>query len=378
MLIAGGSDPRYVSTGHILYWRDGSLWGVPFDLSSRQLTGSPVIVLRDVMAGEANGQAHFSVSASGTLVYLSGRDTQQERSLMLVDRSGTAKPLTSDRRAFETPSISPDGRRIVVTITAANDSLWSMEFDRPSLTRITYEAENAFPIWSPDGTRLALGRHRGGEARQLFTMPSDGSTTPQRLHASFRNEEPHSWTREGDLLAFTRAEPTGNDIWVVNMTGELKPRPLLATRFNETNPRFSPDGRWIAYTSDESGRVEVYVRPFPGPGQKRLVSSDGGTEPRWRADGRELFYRRGEAFLSVDVTQTPRLSVSLPRVLFKGPAPIDQKWSTWDVLPDGQRFVLTQDFAQPRAAVSLVQNWFGELRAKLASQSIKIYFRTPP
>ena len=210
VLIAGGSDARYVPTGHILYWHEGSLWAVPFDLSTRQLTGSAAVVLPDVMIGEANGQAHYSVSANGTLVYLSGRDTQQERSLMLVDRAGTAKPLTTDRRAFETPAVSPDGRRIATTVTAANDSLWTIEIGRPSLTRITYEAENAFPVWSPDGTRLAIGRHRGGEPRQLFVMPSDGSTPPAQLHQSSRNEAPYTWTRTGDLMAFVRSEATGN------------------------------------------------------------------------------------------------------------------------------------------------------------------------
>ena len=240
VLITAGSDARYVSTGHILYWRDGSLWGVPFDLSSRQLTGSAVVVLPDVMASEANGQAHYSVSANGTLVYLPGRDTQQERSLIFVDRAGTAKPLTTDRRAFETPAVAPDGRRIVVTVVAANDSLWTMELGRPSLTRITYEAENALPVWSPDGTRLAFSRHKGGEVRQLFVMPSDGSTPPVQLHQSTRNESPSTWTRNGDLMAFVRMEATGNDIWVASMSGDPKPRPLLATRFNENQSALFP------------------------------------------------------------------------------------------------------------------------------------------
>ena len=364
VLIAGGSDARYFTTGHILYWREGSVWAVPFDLSNRQLAGSATVVLPDVMFGEANGQAHYSVSANGTLVYLPGRDTQQERSLMLVDRAGTAKPLTADRRAFETPAVSPDGRRIATTVTAANDSLWTIEIGRPSLTRITYEAENAFPVWSPDGTRLAIGRHRGGQPRQLYVMPSDGSTPPAQLHQSSRNEAPYAWTRTGDLMALVRSDATGNDIWLASMTGEPKPRPWLATRFNETNPQFSPDGRWLAYTSDESGQTEVYVRPFPGPGQKRLVSSEGGTEPRWRRDGREIFYRRGEAVMAVDVTQSPELSFSIPKLLFKGPYPSEQQWSNWDALPDGQHFVMVQDHAQPRTALTLVQNWLVELRAR--------------
>jgi len=199
----------------------------------------------------------------------------------------------------------------------------------------------------------------------MFVMPADGSTAPEMLRDSGeRAEAPESWSA-GGVLAFTRIETTGQDIWVIDVEGERKARPFLATRFNEFHPRFSPDGKWMAYVSDESGRTEVYVRPFPGPGQKFVVSSDGGMEPRWRGDGRELFYRMGDSIITVDVTAGPILSFSLPRVLFKGSyVPSVTNYSTWDVMPDGQGFVLIQALAQPRTSISLVQNWFQELRKK--------------
>jgi hypothetical protein len=359
-LFEGGTDARYLPTGHILYWHEAALWIVPFDLAALKVTGTAKPAVPDVMISEANGQAHVSLAANGTLIYITGRDTQQEASMMLVDRSGVARVATAERKSFATPAVSQDGRHIAVTIAAANDSLWTMDLNRTTLTRVTYEAENAYPIWSPDGGRLVISRHTGGGFRRMYVMASDGSTTPELLHESSRPEKPESWSRQGNVLAFSRSEVAGPDIWVMTMDGDRTPRPFLATRFNEASPRFSPDGRWMTYTSNESGRDEVYVRPFPGPGQKLLVSTDGGIEPRWRGDGRELFYRHGDAVLAVDITFVPALSSSTPHVLFKGTYMDNSEnsdWAAWDVVPDGQTFVLLRDFSQPRTAVTMVQGW---------------------
>jgi serine/threonine-protein kinase len=360
LLIDGGTDARYLPTGDIVYWRDNALWRIPFDLRSLQVSGTPIPVLRDVMLGEPNGMAHFDVADNGTIVYLSGRDTQSERGLMLVDRAGHARQI-GDRRAFETVSIAPDGARIVGTIIAANDSLWLTEIDRSSFTRLTFESENSRAIWSPDGARIALARHRGGESRKLWIMPADGSSGPELLRDSPQTEVPDSWTAAGDLLAFTRNEPSGLDIWVLDMKTQ-RARPILASRFTEVHPRFSPDGKWLAYVSDESGQFEVYVRPFPGPGPKRLVSNDGGTEPHWRADGQEIFYRIGDAVMAADVTTTGQFRASVPHLLFRGDYRTAVNWPTWDVLPSGQAFLLIQDFAKPRTSLNMIQNWFEEVR----------------
>jgi eukaryotic-like serine/threonine-protein kinase len=357
-LFEGGTDARYLPSGHIIYWHDFSLWIVPFDLPRLQTTGPAKPVGPDVMISEANGQAHFSIADNGTLIYIAGRDTQQEMGLMLVDRSGNARPALAEQRSFATPALSPDGRQLAVTIAASNDSLWTMALNRTTLTRITYEAENANPVWSPDGGRLVLTRHTGGLSRQMHVMPADGSTTPELLRETSRPEIPQSWTRHGNILAFSRMEIASRDVWVMNMDGDPKPRPFLATRFSERSPRFSPDGRWMTYTSDESGRDEVYVRPFPGPGQKLLVSTGGGVDPRWRGDGRELFYRHDDAVLAVDITFAPSLSSATPHVLFKAPYMNNSDWAgAWEVMPDGKTFLLVRDFSQPRTAVTMVQGW---------------------
>jgi len=366
VLIDGGSDARYVPTGHLVYWRAGDLWAVPFDLKRLEVTGAPVVVVRNVMASEANGLAHYSISTDGSLAYIAGADVRSQRIVAVVDRTGASRPLIPDRKAFADIALSPDGRRLAATVVAANDSLWVLDLERSTLTRLTFEAENAVPVWSPDGRRLAFGRHRGGEPRQLYVVTVDEEGVPALLHKSSRPEVPQSWSAAGQLLAFTRIEEaTSRDIWVLPMGEDRTPRPLIATRFDETQPHVSPDGRWVAYTSNESGRYEIYLRPFPGPGQRRQVSIDGGYEPRWRRDARELFYRNEDAVLSVDLRDGVEPSISRPRLLFRGDyvsAGYEGGGHSWDVFPDGQRFVFVKDLSEPLTTVSLILNWTEELK----------------
>jgi serine/threonine-protein kinase len=366
LLIEGGSDARYLPTGHIAYWRLGDVWAVPFDLRSLQTSGAAVVVVKNVMLAEANGVAFLTVAANGTMAYVPGPDAEGERSAVLVDRSGAVRPITTERKAYDQATVSPDGTRLALTVVAANDSIYTVELDRGALSRVTFEAENSRPVWSPDATRLAFTRHFGGEVRQMYLVPADGGTPPEILRKTDRTEISDDWSRVGNVLAFTRVEEaTGADIWTMSMDGERKARPWLATRFEEFQPHFSPDARWIAYTSTESGRTEVYVRSYPDGAYRRQVSFDGGVEPRWRSDGRELFYRRNDEVLATEVTAAGlQLRFSVPRVLFTGEYLISNtfsSWSTWDVLPDGKRFIFLQDFARPRTSVTLVQNWFQEL-----------------
>jgi dipeptidyl aminopeptidase/acylaminoacyl peptidase len=198
-------------------------------------------------------------------------------------------------------------------------------------------------------------------------MSADGSGSPELIRDSAGREElAESWAANG-MLAFSRIENANRDIWVVNVDGERKARPFVATRFGEFEPRFSPDGGWVAYVSNESGQAEVYVRPYPGPGPARRISSDGGREPRWRRDGRELFYRASDRMMVVDVLKESAASFSAPHVLFKAPfesTSVYDPWGSWDVMPDGQSFVMVQLLSKPRHTVSLVQNWFKEFERR--------------
>ena len=365
VLLEGGSDARYVSTGHIVYWSGGELWAVSFDLDELAIRGAPFPVTPDVMAGEPNGFAQYSFSNDGTLVYVPGRHPMEERRLMLIDRNGAARPLSPEERNFEHPRVSPDGRRLAVSVAAADDSLWVYELDRGTLARMTFEHENRRAVWSPSGDRLAFLSHAGGPAFSIQVAPLDGSAAPEAVRESDRPENPESWTANGNLVAFTRRKPeTGSDVWLLPLSGDEGPRAFLDSRFEEAEARFSPDGRWLAYQSDESGRPEVYVSKFPGPGGKRRISVDGGAQPRWRGDGREIFFRRGATVMAVDVPAGGPAETSVPRPLFESrhsEASLDG--NTWDVFADGKGFVFIEEDADPRTSVELELGWFDELRA---------------
>jgi Tol biopolymer transport system component len=360
VLVDGGSDAQYVPTGHLVYWQAGDLWAAPFDVKTFTITGPRFLAVRGVMAAEPNGFAQYSFSRDGRLVFLEGRDPLGERSLVLVDRSGNVQTLTTDQRAFERPRVSPDGKFLAVSVAAANDSVWVEDFERKTLTRLTFDDENRRAVWSPDSTRLAFLSNPGGTVHQIVVAPLDGSTAPEVVHTADRPEQPECWSAAGDLLVFTRSEPdTLSDIWVLPMSGERRPKPLLNSRFDESEARVSSDGRWLAYQSDESGKAEIYMRPFPGPGGKRQVSTDGGVQPRWRRDGRELYFRREAAVMGVSVSVDG--SVSVPLKIGSGP-PTENRDFAWDLMPDGQRFIMVDDHAQMRTSVSLMLGWFDDLR----------------
>jgi hypothetical protein len=206
--------------------------------------------------------------------------------------------------------------------------------------------------------------HSGGSSYAIHVAPLDGSAPREVVRESDRLELPESWATNGDVLAFTRREPdTGSDVWILPLSGDGAPLAFLSSRFEEGEARFSYDGRWLAYQSDESGQTEIYVRSFPGPGGKRQISVDGGTQPRWRRDDRELYFRRGEAVMAVDVSEGAAFEAAVPRALFEGPAPDKSlETRTWDALPEGDGFVFIQEYAQPRTSINLVLGWFDELR----------------
>jgi eukaryotic-like serine/threonine-protein kinase len=233
---------------------------------------------------------------------------------------------------------------------------------RLALTRLTESPSFPHPIWTPDGKQLTFTI-----ALNLYSMLGDGSGAPERLTTSENGQLPGSWPPDGQWLAFSEADPTtGYDIWVLGLQGDRKPRPFLQTPSNECGPIFSPDGRWLAYVSDESGRNEIYVRPFPGPGGKTQISTEGGTQPMWAPNGRELFYRNGDKMMAAAVETKPVFAASKPKLLFEahyetGFSPFERGY---DLSPDGQRFLMIKASEQESAATQLnvVLNWSDELR----------------
>jgi serine/threonine-protein kinase len=363
-LIPGGAQPRYASSGHLVYAQGGTLMAVPFDSQRLTVTGAAVPVVEDVVQS-ANGAAQYSLSAAGTLVYVPGGAQRNESQLVWVNRDGTEQPLAAPPRAYLNPRLSPDGKRVAVT---TERQIWVYDLSRDTLTRLTFEGESSYPIWTPDGKRIAFESAKNGSPN-LFWRPSDGSGGVETLTAGEYYQILSSWSPDGKLLAFVDVNPsTGYDIWVLRMS-DRKAQPFLQTAFSEAAPQFSPDGRWLAYVSDESGRNEVYVQPYPGPGGKWLISTDGGTEPMWNRNGRELFYRNGEKMMNVDIATQHGFTAGKPRMLFEGRyEPTPGTLPNYDVSPDGLRFLMVKPTEQAGAAptqINVVLNWFEELKRRV-------------
>jgi Tol biopolymer transport system component len=374
-VIPRGMYPRYAPSGHLVYAQGGSLMAVPFDPQRLTATGAAVPVVEGVLQSLSSGAAQYSISANGSLVYVPGSIQSAQLRLVWVNRNGAEQPLAAAVHSYLGPRLSPDGRLVAVTITGQDSQVWLYDLSRETLTRLTFEGNTNFnPSWTPDGKRMAFQSNKEGSAGNLFWQLADGSGGLERLTNSEYNQVPHSWSPDGQLLAFVEVNPTtGLDIWVLPMgdprtPGLAKAQPFIRTPFDEGGPRFSPDGRWLAYISDESGRFEIYVQPYPGPGGRRQVSTEGGTEPVWNPNGRELFYRGGDKMMAVDIVTQPTFSAGKPRMLFEGqyvPAPVT--FSNYDVSPDGQRFLMIKANEQESAPtqINVVLNWFEELKQKV-------------
>jgi len=376
-LIQGGMQPRYAPSGHLVYAQGGSLMAVPFDPQRLVVTGTAVPVVEGVLQSLSTGAAQYSLSAKGSLVYVSGGVQSAQRRLVWVNRNGAEQPLAAPAHAYRGPRLSPDGRRVAVAIEERETQIWLYDLSRETLTRLTFEGnENYNPAWTPDGRRIAFESNKEGPTN-LFWQLADGSGGLERLATSEYGNVPVSWSPDGQLLAFYEINPsTQRDIWVLRMSGPSpgsgqvrKTQPFLRTPFNEGAPRFSPDGRWLAYASDESGRLEIYVQPYPGPGGKWQISTEGGNEPAWNPNGRELFYRSGDKMMAVEIATQPSFAAGKPRMLFEGQYQLTPgAFPNYDVSPDGQSFLMLKPSEQAQAAptqINVVLNWFEELKQKV-------------
>ncbi len=366
VLVEGGNHPHYVPTGHLVYARAGTLMAVPFDLARLEVTGPPVAVVEGITQSIGVTTAQFSFSRLGALVYVPGDVSGTESTLVWVNRQGAVESLGAPPRAYAQPRLSPDGRRLAVHITEARQNVWVYDIPRGTLTRLTFEGSNNWAIWTPDGKRLTFSATRPGAPFNVFWKPADGSGAAEQLTTTEHGHFATSWSPDGQVLAFTENHPTtARDIWLLPLEGERQPRPFLRTPFSEAQAKFSPDGRWLAYVSNESGRWEVYVQPFPGPGEKLQISTEGGTAPVWARNGRELFYRNGDKMLAVDVTTQPGFGAGTPTLLFAGPYQRPSSSNTnYDVAADGQSFLMIKASEQEAESsqINVVLNWFEELK----------------
>ncbi len=296
-LVENGADPHYAETGHRIYCRLGSLVAAPFDPTRLEITGGPVSVRESVRQGinsaNMNWESHsgqFSVSSSGTLVYVPGGIWPDDQtSLLRVDREGHAELLPVPPRPYVSVRYSPDGTRVAIAMLGTrHQGIWVYEISRGAMTPITTGGKaDLWPLWTPDGSRLTFSSDRTG-SDSIYWIPADGSGSAERL-LSIERTMPASWSSDGQVLAFLKGVGDGDrDVWMLPHVGE--PEPFIESSFNEQWPAFSPDGRWLAYVSNQSGEDQVYVTPYPGPGPRVQVSVDAGSSPCWAPDGRELFF----------------------------------------------------------------------------------------
>ncbi|HVR41907.1 MAG TPA: protein kinase, partial [Thermoanaerobaculia bacterium] len=350
-----------LSTGHLVWGSGGSIVAAPLDLRTLTVTGAPVRVLEDVFEGTAADAVYFAVSEDGTLVCVPGGT---DHALVTVDRAGNVEPLTSRRDAFRLPDLSPDGRLLAVAIDAdpKPSDIWIYDLERATWRRLTSGHHSLFPVWTPDGKGVTFTSWRRG-AGEPFAESLDGGPARPVLPDESRtgnNQWGQSWSPDGGYFVFGDHHPeNGYDLWLLDAAARTT-RPLLVTPFNEWEARVSPDGRWIAYASDETGRYEVYVRSFPDGRSQTAVSSSGGREPRWSSRGNEIFFVSGDRVMSVEVSTSEGFAAGEPKRLFRGQFGTGDK--TYAVFPDASRFVMVAP--DPRSLgdrFELILGWSVEL-----------------
>jgi Tol biopolymer transport system component len=361
VLLEGADGARYVETGHVLFMRGSSLMAAPFDPATHTI-GSPQLVLEGVRS-EQNGAGQYAVSSRGTLAYIPG-GAVTAGALGWTDPKGSFEPLRLPVRIYGTFKISHDGRRLAFGMLDPLSDIYIYDFDRQTSERLTTTGNNWWPAWTLDDKRVAFSSSRSGDSG-IFSKSPDGVGAEEELVRG-SSPQPDAWSPDGKYLAFTSVETM--NISILPFSADRKPQPFLDSQFAEWGASFSPDGRYIAYTSDKDGKYQIYVQPFPDKGKIWQVSTEGGEEPLWSRDGRQLFYRYGQKWMVSEVQLTPEFSARPPRVLFEGPY-INVGGLSYDVSLDGKRFLVIKpnDLTETTTEVSVVLNWFEELKRRVPS-----------
>jgi eukaryotic-like serine/threonine-protein kinase len=375
LLLSGATDAIYAPPGYLVFQRDGGLMAQRFNAARLELTGDPVQIADRVRVLPTAWYVMVTASQNGILAYVSGAGSNGWQ-LAWFDASGKEMGTTGGTQFFRSPHLSPDGKEFAVAIgdlPAYKLNIWIYNLAHGTQRRLTFNQSQIFaPLWSPDGTKLAFFSSRNGKY-YLDEKPTDGSSPAQPLIEDTSLEDaPASWSPDGRYIAFTRSDMRGGSavqIWMLPLFGNRKPFPFLNGNSNEDHASFSPNGKWVAYVSDESGRNEVYIVPFPKRGGRWQVSTEGGEAPHWRRDGKELFYvSPTDKLMAVEILESGKsLRISSTRTLFQIDPPASH-WADWrfDVTADGKKFiVVTRQPEQPSAEpVTLVVNWQALLKQK--------------
>jgi serine/threonine-protein kinase len=370
-LLTGGSYGRYVPSGHLVFMRQGVLYAAPMDGRRMILTGPAAPAVESVASSANYGFAQLDVSRSGTLVYVRGRTTNQ--TLVWLEGGGRVQPLRTAPAVYSgPPRFSPDGKRLAVGVSeGGNTDVWTYDWERDTLTRLTFTpGRDFYPVWSPDGSHIAFSSSRDGKPENLYWMRADGAGEAIRLTESKNSETAFSFSPDGTQLAFAElGRPTNWDLWTLPLQdprsnqGKFgKPEVFLQTASDERWPMVSPDGRWLAYGSDESGRFEIYVRRFPGPGGKWQISTEGGERPIWSKTRPELFYRNSKGMMVASYTVSGEAFGAVKAQVWAEKKDLSLDY---DLTPDGTRFAVieagsTDETSRPQ--LTFLLNFFDELR----------------
>lgn len=385
IILRNAHDFRYLKSGHLIYAQSSSgqspnLIAAAFDPASRKVIGNPVTVVKNVKQSSARGNSYqFTISDAGTLAYLPApADGNAGTRLVVVGRDGNSSLLPVEARDYSDPRVSPDGRLIAVHLQGDQNDVWVTDLARGTLTRLSFDAgEDETPVWSPDGRFVAWAASRSDVMRGIYRRAADGTGQEELLwkldkHAHVRDSLP-----DGRGLVIEILDPGSNiDIWRLDLDGKPTATVYLQTPFNERTSRLSPDGRWLAYVSDESGRDEIYIQSFPQPGTKLPVSRNGGDQPVWSRDGRSIFFRGGGAIQEASFEASPRPMVGLARSLFADhfESPQGSGHTSYDIFPDGRFLMIQASEAQPgtivaRPEIIFVFNWLEELKREVPTSS---------
>jgi eukaryotic-like serine/threonine-protein kinase len=368
--LADGTYPRYVPTGHIVFVKDTSIWALPFDLTRLAATGPAFPVGADVGAAALDRSYVFAVSDNGTFVYVRNQVVRTRR-LAWVDSTGREEAISAEPRLYDSVRLSPDGKRVVMCVGMAttNPEIWVHDLVQETQTQLTFDpGVDAWPIWTRDGQRIVYSSSRAG-ARNLFWQSADGAGQAERLTSSPLLQSPWTWSRDGASLVLQENDPkTGWDLSVLAMKGDGKAQKLINTPASELSPAISPTGEWMVYSSNESGRAELYVTPFPNvtDGKWRIsIPGEGGADAHWSPDGRQIFYLSPGSWrmMAVPVTGGKSFNAGRARMLFQGEYFRNSSMPSYDIAPDG-RFLIVKEDPAPRQELVVVLNWPQDLKAR--------------
>jgi len=366
VLVQGAQHARYVPSGHLVYAWAGAIKAAPFNLATLKVTGRPVPVLDGVLLDSGVGTAQLAFSNDGLLVYAPGSDTHRTIPSW-INRQGNVEPLAMPADIYGALRLSPDGKQLAMVVKELQSNIYIFDIARETKTKLTVEGDNFYPLWTPDGERVVFCcRREGQEEWNLLSAPADGSGKAELLVSAQFKFSPYSWSSDGKLLALYGLD---HNIWALSLEGQRELEPVLATDFTEVFPAFSPDGQWIAYSSNRDGEFQIYVRPYPAMDRVILISREFGEEPIWSVNGDELFYRNRDKWMVVSISTEPEFAAGTPQVLFQGPYG-QVSGLSYDVAPDGQRFLVLKpqyDDSQIRE-LYVVTNWFEELKRLVPSQ----------